>query len=107
MTADQRAWVIVLAALSAFCEIAETVTVLTTYQRTARLGVSIRGVITSRRELDEQRRSDPYQADWDTRKGTISPVDLRDSMLLLNLYSPTRWHYWDWLPTLRVRCSGL
>ena len=51
-----------------------------TYKRTAKLGVSIRGVITSRRELDEQRRSDPYQADWDTRKGTISPVDLRDSM---------------------------
>lgn len=28
-------------------------------------------------------------------------------MLLLNLYSPTRWHYWDWLPTLRERCLDL
>jgi hypothetical protein len=80
VTTVQRTIVIVLAVLSALCEIAGTVTVLMTYQRTAKLGLSIRGVITSRRELDEQRRSDPYQADWDKRKGTISPGDFRDSM---------------------------
>lgn len=80
MTTVQRAIVIVLAVLSALCEVAGTVTVLMTYQRTATLGVSIRGLITSRRNLDTQHRSDPYQADWDKRKGTISPGDLRDSM---------------------------
>ena len=60
------------------CEIGGTVTVLVTYQRTAKLGRSIRGVLTSRRELNEQQLSDPYQASWDLRKGTISPGDLRD-----------------------------
>ena len=78
MTTSHRAIVMVLAALSAFCEIAGTITVLVTYQRTAKLGRSIRGVLTSRTELDEQQRSDPHQADWDTRRGAISPEEFRE-----------------------------
>ncbi|HUX05253.1 MAG TPA: hypothetical protein VMV53_10170 [Acidimicrobiales bacterium] len=81
MTTVQRCIVIVLATLSALCEIAGTVTVLMTYRRTARLGVAIRNDIASLKALYEAQRSDTGQSEWDQKKVYVNPMEYRDSKI--------------------------
>ena len=99
MPTNHRTLVIVLAVLSALCEIAGTVTVLITYRRTARLGVAIRNDIASLMALYEAQRSDTGQSEWDRKKVYVNPMEYRDSKIeqlehLDSLAEPLQPNWW-------------